>query len=327
MRTFESTIPEDIKKFLLNLVDQKPRKRQKRIHISEDFLLELFDLTIIAQKKLKNFLKLGAIFQDVVIVGDIHGDFPSFKTVVQPFLQEQCDSIVFLGDYVDRGKTSLLVFCMALALQIAWPDRVVVLRGNHEDTEINAYYGFLDELNQRYPEELKFREMIERIDNVYNHLSLAALTPQGSLLLHGGVPVHLFSIRHLNLIPKPHSLLLKKVDKQLRTKLQTFYFELRWNDPSEMIKELFTDSFRGTGIHIFGYKIVEKFLKHSHAKRIIRAHESSRGGFQRLFGGKLIHLFSCQFYFESPKQAYYLHEKRDGTTQVYDLTGQCVKLI
>jgi serine/threonine-protein phosphatase 2A catalytic subunit len=327
MRVFSSTTPENIRNFLLNLMDQKDRKRPKKITLPWDFVDELFDLSIVSQKKFLNFLQLGSNFQNVVIVGDLHGDFPSIKAVVKPFLEEKASSIVFLGDYVDRGEFSLLVLCMVLALQIAWPERVVTLRGNHEDIEINQYYGFSDDLIKKYHNEVKLKIIKEKIENVYDHLSLAALTPQGSLLLHGGIPVHMYSIRHLNIIPKPHCLLLNQIDQILRSKLITFFLEIRWNDPSEEIKLLYSDSFRGKGVHIFGAKIAEQFIQHSHAKRIIRAHESNRDGFQALFGGKLIHIFSCAFYFESAEKAFYLHEKSDGTTELYDLTGQYIKLI
>ena len=52
---------------------------------------------------------------------------------------------LFLGDYVDRGKHSLEVICLLLALKLQFPSRVFLVRGNHESPEVNARDGFLHE--------------------------------------------------------------------------------------------------------------------------------------------------------------------------------------
>ena len=65
-----------------------------------------------------------------------------------PFLNGEVEGLVFLGDYVDRGPYSLVNFLFALSLFLAWPEKVILLRGNLEDIEINAIYGFFKELSR-----------------------------------------------------------------------------------------------------------------------------------------------------------------------------------
>ncbi len=67
-------------------------------------------------------------------IGDIHGDLEALERVFArlPSL-ESSDTLVFLGDYVDRGPRSADVIEFVRALEREGPPRVVPLRGNHED--------------------------------------------------------------------------------------------------------------------------------------------------------------------------------------------------
>ncbi len=66
--------------------------------------------------------------------GDIHGDLEALLRVEKqlPTL-DQGDTLVFLGDYVDRGPSSAQVIEHLRSLPKRTPAKVVTLRGNHED--------------------------------------------------------------------------------------------------------------------------------------------------------------------------------------------------
>lgn len=67
-------------------------------------------------------------------VGDIHGDLEGLQTVFSCFpTLEATDTIVFVGDYLDRGPKSAQVVQFVRDLAARGPARVVALRGNHED--------------------------------------------------------------------------------------------------------------------------------------------------------------------------------------------------
>ena len=67
-------------------------------------------------------------------IGDIHGDLDALRTLIAklPPLTAD-DTIVLLGDYVDRGPDSAGVVAYVRAMPAAHPCKVVALRGNHED--------------------------------------------------------------------------------------------------------------------------------------------------------------------------------------------------
>lgn len=68
------------------------------------------------------------------VIGDIHGDSDALRRLLGrlPPLDEG-DTLVFLGDYVDRGPDSKGVVAIVRSLPDETPARVVALRGNHED--------------------------------------------------------------------------------------------------------------------------------------------------------------------------------------------------
>jgi serine/threonine protein phosphatase 1 len=74
------------------------------------------------------------------VIGDIHGDFAALERLLSrlPALRSS-DTLVFLGDYCDRGPDSDKVIAKVRGLQQAGSCRVVALRGNHEDMWVKSY--------------------------------------------------------------------------------------------------------------------------------------------------------------------------------------------
>jgi serine/threonine protein phosphatase 1 len=79
-------------------------------------------------------------------IGDIHGDLEALHKLLAglPPL-DNGDTLVFVGDYLDRGAQSAGVIAFLRALPGQTPAKVVFLRGNHED-------GWLRVVERGWPE-------------------------------------------------------------------------------------------------------------------------------------------------------------------------------
>lgn len=66
------------------------------------------------------------------VVGDIHGCADDIDCLLDAIAPARADTVVFLGDYIDRGPASKAVIDRLLRLRHEGP-RCVFLKGNHED--------------------------------------------------------------------------------------------------------------------------------------------------------------------------------------------------
>lgn len=68
------------------------------------------------------------------VIGDIHGETDHlFKLLASFPVLESSDTVVFIGDYVDRGPQSKEIIDYVRTLHQGTKAKVVALRGNHED--------------------------------------------------------------------------------------------------------------------------------------------------------------------------------------------------
>ena len=253
-----------------------------------------------------------------MIFGDIHGQYSDlmrffdlwgapYNTYTGKDDRIQYFDYLFLGDYVDRGNHCLETICLLLALKVKYPDQIHLIRGNHEDRNINDGFGFSDECAQRLDEDPgRPTSVFNRFNLLFEYLPLAAIIDEKILCLHGGIGATLHKVEQIEALDSLRPL---TVVHEVKTDTDRLVVDILWSDPTENDGELgiHPNSVRdpeGTGnIVKFGPDIVKKFLKANNLIKIIRAHECVNDGMERFAGGDLITVFSATNYCGKHKNA------------------------
>lgn len=139
----------------------------------------------------------------VAFHGDFHGDIhsmieylaylKSIKFIDDSFtIIDPSKYMVFLGDYTDRGHYGIEVIYTIMRLKLANPDRVILIRGNHEDITITNEYGFTDEVIAKFGDgnDDAGRQMCNKIHKIYDYMPVAVWLGTTTDLLqccHGGM--------------------------------------------------------------------------------------------------------------------------------------------
>jgi serine/threonine-protein phosphatase 6 catalytic subunit len=80
----------------------------------------------------------------VTVCGDVHGQFFDLLELFQKGGNFQASRYIMIGDFVDRGYHSVETITLLFLYKLKFPDRLILLRGNHESRNITYMYGFYD---------------------------------------------------------------------------------------------------------------------------------------------------------------------------------------
>lgn len=253
---------------------------------------------------------------EVAFHGDVHGDIKSFNAFIEdlntkgymdpqdPFkIKKSNFYIIMLGDYTDRGQYGAEVLYAVVRMKQVNPNNFFMVRGNHEDLNINARYGLTQELRDKFANP---SEAMEAIHRIYNYLPVALYLKSGNNALqccHGGMEIGFNNIKKLLSTCESQRFVLldtltrKTCVHELPAQAQEAFscvhvsnineygpsnVGFMWNDfifesESNMSHFAYVDAIRGRGYE-YPQKITQYLLKHASTQEcwvrgVFRAHQ------------------------------------------------------
>jgi len=240
---------------------------------------DLKELCELVKELLLEESNVQPVSSPVTICGDIHGQFYDLLELFRTGGEIPQTNYIFMGDFVDRGYYSLETFTFLLALKARYPDKITLLRGNHESRQITQVYGFYDECQQKYGNANAWKYCTQ----VFDYLTLAALVDGQVLGVHGGLSPDIRTLDQIRTIPRnqeiPH---------------EGAFCDLMWSDPEDI--ETWQVSPRGAG-WLFGSKVTDEFCRVNGLELICRAHQLVQEGYKYMFPSKnLVTVWSAPNY-------------------------------
>lgn len=201
------------------------------------------------------------------------------------------------GDYVDRGMFSVETISLLVCLKLRYPERVHLIRGNHESRGVTQSYGFYTECSRKYGNA----NVWHYFTDMFDFLTLSVVIDNQIFCVHGGLSPSIHSIDQIKIIDRfreiPH---------------EGPMADLVWSDPDPERDE-FSLSPRGAG-YTFGAQVVKKFLAVNGMSHILRAHQLCQEGYQVLYDDLLSTVWSAPNYcYRCGNMASVLEVHTDGT--------------
>ena len=163
-------------------------------------------------------------------------------------------------------------------MKVRYPNRVFILRGNHESRQITQVYGFFDECVRKYGNS----NVWKMYTDLFDYLPVTALVAEKIFCLHGGLSP---SIETLDQV--------RSLDRVQEVPHEGPMCDLLWSDPED--RDGWGISPRGAGF-TFGRDISEQFNHTNGTNLISRAHQLVMKGYNWSHDENVVTIFSAPNY-------------------------------
>lgn len=278
---------------------------------SDQFAKDLFKLCQKVRHVLENEPRVVYLQSPAYIFGDIHGNLEDLHffsdNIWRLGMSLTAGNFLFLGDYVDRGMSCLEVTAYLLAMKLQLPNKVFLLRGNHETRDVNGWEehyaerSFIYQCRSRFGDDIGYR-IWEACNQVFDRLPLCGVVDQDIFCVHGGIPrpVGEGTTRIQDVLNVPKVAGINPPYEHEDDAYQQVASDCIWSDPASEEQEMYSvdpetgygESLRGGGAICFGNKAVTDFLEQQGFSYIMRAHEAHAEGVAVSKGARVFTVFS-----------------------------------
>ncbi|CAD6186994.1 unnamed protein product [Caenorhabditis auriculariae] len=268
---------------MLKLMQKRIRESKPTTpHDKVIFFDELMEMCLRAREQMLIDPPLVEIEAPVFILGDLHGQLHDLLAMLEKTGRPPDKKFLFLGDYVDRGAHSIETISLLLCFKLLYPNRMYLLRGNHETRIVNRNYGFYDECLRKFNPQQGVH-LWSMYQHVFNCLPFAARINKRVFCVHGGISEELYTFRQFSRIVRPTDV----CDIGMLC-------DLIWADPSPTTAR-YAPSPRGIS-QIFGKTAVQEFCKALCIDVVCRAHQCVMEGYEMFADKRCITVFSAPCY-------------------------------
>ncbi|KAH7544451.1 hypothetical protein JRO89_XS15G0168600 [Xanthoceras sorbifolium] len=164
-------------------------------------------------------------------------------------------------------------------LTVRYPDRITLIRGNHESRQITQVYGFYDECLRKYGSVNVWRYCTD----IFDYLSLSALIENKIFSVHGGLSPAISTLDQI-----------RTIDRKQEVPHDGAMCDLLWSDPEDIV-DGWGLSPRGAG-YLFGGSVVTSFNHSNNIDYICRAHQLVMEGYKWMFNNQIVTVWSAPNY-------------------------------
>jgi len=220
---------------------------------------------------------LHCVSAPCVVVAEIHGQWEELMEVFQIAGRVPDSNYLFLGDYVDRGYHSIQTISLLVCLKVCFPDRIHILRGNHESRQETQVYGFYDECIRCYGSVNVWRYFTD----LFDYFPLCMLIDEKIFCLHGGLSPDLNTMDQIQELDRFHE------------PIEGPILDLLNSEPGDAPG--WTVSHRGSG-HLYGEDITTAWNHTNHLSLLARSHTYIEEGARYTHQNQVLTIFSVSNY-------------------------------
>jgi len=278
---------------------------------SEVFAKDLLKLVSKVRNMLEREPRCIFLQSSCYVFGDIHGNLEDLHffsdNIWRLGMSLTAGNFLFLGDYVDRGLNCLECVAYLFAMKYQLPNKVFLLRGNHETRDVNGWEehyaerSFIYQCRSRFGDDVGYR-VWESVNQCFDRMPLAAVIDQDIFCVHGGIPrpISTTTTRIQDILTVPKVAGVNPPYEHEDDNYQQVASDCIWSDPASEEQEMLSvdpetgygESLRGGGAICFGNKAVTNFLQQQDFSYIMRAHEAHAEGVAVSKGARVFTVFS-----------------------------------